>query len=141
MDRDTEGFRAAEACSLKLASGPAAAHMAREWLGWLGHHLSPTRLDVVRLIVSELVSNSVLHSGLAEGAAIRVSGRAGRERIRISVCDCGEGLALAWPPRRPETAAVGGRGLWIVHQLADRVLVDGARGRVSFELAREPTDR
>lgn len=87
-------------------------------------------------MVSELVSNAVVHSGLAEGEPIHVSARADRQRVRVSVSDCGAGFAPDWPPRLPEPGVSGGRGLWIVHQLADRVRVDGAQGRVLIELRR-----
>jgi anti-sigma regulatory factor (Ser/Thr protein kinase) len=122
--------------SLQLASDQAAPGKAREWVGWLADHLSPERFDAALIMVSELVSNAVLHSGLPPGEPIHVSARADHQRVRVSVCDCGDGFAPDWPPSPPDPAVLGGRGLWLVHQLADHVLVDGARGRVAFELSR-----
>ena len=136
MDADGDGLAGARASRIQVASGQAAPRKAREWLGWLADHLSPERFEAAQLMVSELVSNAVVHSGLAEGEPIHLSARADRQRVRVSVCDCGRGFAPDWPPGLPEPSTSGGRGLWIVHELADRVLVDGAKGRVLFELRR-----
>jgi anti-sigma regulatory factor (Ser/Thr protein kinase) len=133
---DGDGFSAIEISSVELASGRAAPRAAREWLGWLSDHLSPEGLDAARLMVSELVSNAVLHSGLLPGEPIHLSARADHKRVRVSVCDCGNGFSPTWPPGPPDPAVRGGRGLWIVHELADHVIVDGAKGRVVFELSR-----
>lgn len=136
MHRDS--FAAIEAFSVQLACGRTAPREAREWLGPLADLLSSERFDAARLMVSELVSNAVLHSGLRRGEPIHLSARVDRERVRVSVCDCGNGFAPDWPPVLPDPAVVGGRGLWVVHQLADTVLIDGEKGRVAFDLHRRP---
>lgn len=72
------------------------------------------RYDDVVLVVSELVSNSVRHSGAdpkSDGIDIKVSVRAGH--IRVEVADGGPGFSLDAP--RGE-----GLGLTIVEKLADR---------------------
>lgn len=121
-----------------LAAGLDAPAQARRWASWVDGHLSPQRADEARLMLTELVTNAVLHAGLEPGDPIRVTGRVGDEVVRITVCDCGTGFALDGAPTLPPGAAPGGRGLWIVNRLADRLLVDSAGGRVAFELARAP---
>jgi anti-sigma regulatory factor (Ser/Thr protein kinase) len=91
-------------------------------------------MDDLRLVVSELVTNAVLHSGLAEGEPIHLIARAEPGRVRVTVCDCGRGFALDEAPSLPPADEIASRGLWIVRELADRMLVDGAEGRVSVEL-------
>ena len=72
------------------------------------------RYDDVALVVSELVSNSVRHSGSFQpprGIGVRVSVGAGN--IRVEVADGGPGFSVDAP--RGE-----GMGLAIVEKLADR---------------------
>jgi hypothetical protein len=54
--------------------------------------------------------------------------------VRVTVCDCGGGFARDAAPSLPPADEIARRGLWIVRALADRMLVDGAEGRVSVEL-------
>ena len=72
--------------------------------------------DVV-LIVSELVTNAVLHSGCSVDQAIEVRVSVSSERVLVSVRDLGcsgQGAQLDL------IRAVGGRGLQIVDELAER---------------------
>jgi anti-sigma regulatory factor (Ser/Thr protein kinase) len=72
------------------------------------------RYDDVVLVVSELVSNSVRHSGAdprSDGIDLKVSVRAGY--IRVEVADNGPGFSLDAPRG-------DGIGLSIVEKLADR---------------------
>jgi anti-sigma regulatory factor (Ser/Thr protein kinase) len=100
--------------TVELPSGRDAPGRAREWLGWLGPYLEPGQLDAVRLMVSELVSNSVQHSGVRQGGAIQVCAQGSDHGIRVSVQDRGHGLA-ARSPELPSRDSKGRRGLWIVH--------------------------
>ncbi|WNI14513.1 anti-sigma factor RsbA family regulatory protein [Actinacidiphila sp. ITFR-21] len=99
---DREGLRGAREFAVRVAGG----------LGLRG-----TRLDDVALAVSELTTNSVLHGG--GSGVIRLWAEDGR--LACEVRDGGRiGDPLAGrevpPPGRP-----GGRGLLMVHQLADLV--------------------
>ena len=122
---------------IDLPSGSDAPGRAREWLGWVRAYHGPGQLENARLMLSELVTNSVRHSGLAEGEPISVCARGSEHGIRVSVCDSGEGFQPE-PPALPPPHAPGHRGLWIVNELADAVTIDGAQGRVAFELGRRP---
>ena len=58
--------------------------------------------------------------------------------MSVTVCDSGEGFQPE-PPALPPPHAPGHRGLWIVNELADAVTIDGAQGRVAFELGCRPS--
>ena len=76
------------------------------------------RLDDVAVALSELVSNSVLHSRTAPAAPIEVRLELGPGTLRLEILDRGPGFdpaAVPSPDDRP-----GGRGLLAVHRLADR---------------------
>jgi anti-sigma regulatory factor (Ser/Thr protein kinase) len=136
MAQDANVPPAGEARRIALAACANAAAAARRWLSWLERHLGRDRLDDARLIVTELVNNSVLHAGLREGDPIHLTAGVTRDRVRVSVCDGGRGLDTGGASRLPPPDVPGHRGLWLVHRLADRVMMDAARGRVTFELTR-----
>ncbi|BFV60671.1 ATP-binding protein [Kitasatospora sp. CMC57] len=70
--------------------------------------------DDILLLVSELLSNAVLHAGGARDLVLY----AVPERLRIEVTDASPNLPR---PREPRGAGVpGGHGLHIVEKLADR---------------------
>jgi anti-sigma regulatory factor (Ser/Thr protein kinase) len=129
--------QAGEARSIELRSDKLAPSAARRWLGWIDPYLGPRRFYDAQVMVSELVSNAVMHADLGAGDPIRLRARVEADRIRVSVCDNGRGFQPEDPPRRPPADVVGGLGLWLVGTLADRLKFDGARGRVCFEVARE----
>ncbi|UTI66113.1 ATP-binding protein [Paraconexibacter antarcticus] len=89
--------------------------VARRWaVATLG--LDGRAAEDVGILVSELVTNSVLHAGLVDDARIVVEvGRAARGGCRIVVCDDGGRFRLksAAAARRQ-----GGRGLKIVAALS-----------------------
>ena len=87
-------------------------------------------LDTVLLLVSELVTNAVLHTS----SVVRLKVRLGAGTLRVSVDDnCHEG-----PVRRTAGLdAVGGRGIALIDTLASRWGVDPHPGNgktVWFEL-------
>ena len=88
------------------------------------------------LLVSELVTNSIVHAGHSGGDAIRVRAANDGSTTRVEVCDRARGETL--PAMRPEPPpyARGGRGLLLVDALSDRWGMDTcARGTcVWFEL-------
>jgi anti-sigma regulatory factor (Ser/Thr protein kinase) len=115
---------------------PAAARAAvSEWCPDLGG--GAPRRETLLLLVSELVTNAVLHSQGPDDAPIGVSASVEDERVRIDVTDAGERFtpAARERPRVGARASVGGYGLYVVDQAASRWGVDRARGtRVWFEL-------
>jgi anti-sigma regulatory factor (Ser/Thr protein kinase) len=90
-------------------------------------------LDDARLLVSELVANSMRHARLGPNDTIRVEAEVENGRLRVDVIDGGRGGA---PPVaggiRPSPGAESGWGLYLVETLATR-WGHGA-GRYWFEL-------
>ena len=100
-----------------LRAGPTAPLQARHSLLPLEGTLAPDRLDDLRLMVSELITNAVTHSGLrrAESVILKVRVQSG-SRVRVEVADPGGGFPdVSTPPTDQH-----GRGLEIVARLADR---------------------
>jgi anti-sigma regulatory factor (Ser/Thr protein kinase) len=97
--------------------------------------LAPARMDELRLLVTELVANSVRHGGVDEGGCVFVEIALSADRARVVVSD--DGLQGGATLRTPDLGGGGGFGLYLV----DRVALawgaeQGAGLRVWFELAR-----
>ena len=94
------------------------------------------RADDLRLLVSELVTNSVLHGGAGPDDRVQVHVERPDNRTRVEVCDNGHG----WTKMMRSTSLdseqpPGGWGLMLVGALADRWGVRaGKRTCVWFEL-------
>jgi anti-sigma regulatory factor (Ser/Thr protein kinase) len=70
------------------------------------------------LLVSELVTNAVLHADAAAGSQVSLKVRLRSGRVRVEVSDSGSGFDPP-APISPDPLAVGGQGLLIVAALAD----------------------
>ena len=77
--------------------------------------LDSARLDTVRLLISELVTNALRHSDCAEPVELHASWNS---HVRVEVVDRGEGFAPT--PRNKPLDEPGGYGLLLVGSLADR---------------------
>ena len=88
--------------------------LARRQLDRLEGELDAERLEVLRLLVSEMVTNSIRHAKDAEAVDIRLW--LSRRSIRLEVEDRGPGFR---PPRAAPTSG-GGWGLVLVDRLARR---------------------
>ena len=119
--------------NLRLAGGPDAAALARRALARLENDLDQDTVDVIRLLVTELVTNSVRHAGAqAVDMRVHVTG----EQVRLEVTDRGPGFEFA--RRTPGQDPEGGWGLYLVDRLADRWGLDttGGASQVWAELDR-----
>jgi anti-sigma regulatory factor (Ser/Thr protein kinase) len=100
----------------------------------------PQLCSTAALLVSELATNAVRHSGARE-FTVRVDYLPAEERVWIGVSDTGPGQPLLQPA--PQTAEHG-RGLQLVSLLADRWGAHRRRATnektVWFELASAPGD-
>jgi serine/threonine-protein kinase RsbW len=101
--------------NLRLAGGPDATTLARRALARLENELDEETVDVVRLLVTELVTNSVRH---ADAQAVDMRVRVTREQVRLEVTDRGPGFEFKG--RRAGQDLEGGWGLFLVDRLADR---------------------
>jgi len=115
-DASWEGGERIEARLALDVQAPAAARSVVA--DCLGDRVARSVLDTAQLLVSELVTNSVLHSGMPAGAAATVSVELTPAMVRLDVQDPGRGGAIA--PRRPEPLTGGGFGLNLVQALSER---------------------
>jgi signal transduction histidine kinase len=104
-----------------------APRRAREWVRSVVP-LEPDREEVVLLMLSELVANSVRHSGHASERDVDVIVRNADHTVRIEVRDPGPGSGVE-PTPSPEHS-----GLRIVESLADRWGVTYRPTNVWFEV-------
>lgn len=121
------------AFELELPAHPDSVARARRAVAGLGDRIPPDRLEDVRLLVSEIVTNAIRHSGIAGGQRISLRIAAERGTVRVEVRDQGRGFAV----RRiaPDPTRASGWGLYLVAELADRWGVDDGRETcVWFEL-------
>ena len=120
---------------LKLRPTPGAVPDARRALDALDEEVSARTLEDLRLLVSELVTNSVRHAGLKEMQTIELKVKLLPETVRVEVNDQGTGFEPT--PRSASSEDQSGWGLYLVSRLADRwgVSSDGVT-RVWFELTR-----
>lgn len=130
----SEGGNADVVHSVQLTLLPEAhaPHAARQAI--VGLPLVPDdRLDAVQLLVTELVTNSVIHAGLGPGEQIELSVTRSPAGLRVEVVDGGPGFDPPPPPDDP--FAESGRGLALVDMISDRwgIARDGG-SRVWFEL-------
>jgi len=113
-------------------AAPSAPTQARRSLDTLRSMISLEQLDDVRLVVSELVTNSVLHAGLSGEDAVTMAVEVLADRIRIEVTDPGHGFM----DQSEEIPEGHGHGLIIVERLADRWGTDrGSETKVWAEFA------
>ena len=116
--RPTVSFAPAECMEVEAAAGQHAPAVARAAVErWLAGRVSERLYDDVRLLVSELVTNSVRHAELTRDATIRVGVAMVDGVVRIEVEDPGDGAIVAVPPDRVHG---GGFGLYLVEILAER---------------------
>src|SRR4051794_13581006 len=95
---------------------PAARHAIREALSG---ELDERRLEDVELIVSELATNSVRHAGCDAGGELSVEADVRDDRVRLRMCDHGEGFEERHP-QPPPAEASGGFGLVLLDRLSER---------------------
>ena len=118
-DGSTRRFeRDADRVSVRFEPGPTAACSARNALLALDGRLEPAAMEDVRLLVSELVTNSVRHSHSGRGETIGLDVKLARGTVRVEVCD--DGIGFEPRPRKPGQSKAGGWGLYLVEKLADR---------------------
>jgi anti-sigma regulatory factor (Ser/Thr protein kinase) len=98
----------------RFKAEPEAAAMARQALGELKWHVHPDVVQRVRLLVSEIVTNSVRH---AKTQLISMDVDVSESKVRIAIGDRGDGFVAR--PHDPQPEQVSGWGLFLVEQLSD----------------------
>jgi anti-sigma regulatory factor (Ser/Thr protein kinase) len=124
---------------MRLGSGPDAAGDARRALAELRADLDPPLMETLRLLVTELVTNSVRHTD-CDSVTLRVA--VGRSAVLTEVVDDGPGFdaqaALAAERVLDGRDPNHGWGLFLVQRLARDwgIKDEGQSKRVWFELGR-----
>jgi peptidoglycan/LPS O-acetylase OafA/YrhL len=126
---------------LSFGGGVAAPGQARARITeLLRDELEPDRLDALRLVLTELISNSVRHGGVDDGGRIECVLHLDDERIRVEVSDTGrQGTPRL---RTPDVGRGEGFGLFLINTLATgwgathdprlRVWVELPRGAAAY---------
>ncbi len=121
-----------EVITLALPALPDSIPLARHVLDRLEDAVDEPLLDDLRLLVSEVVTNSIRHGPGGQIVELRVSvnGRG----VRVEVEDGGSGFV---PPVHDDAERAAGWGLMLVDRIADRWGISSARTTtVWFEIDR-----
>jgi anti-sigma regulatory factor (Ser/Thr protein kinase) len=118
---------------MRLGSGPEAAAEARRAIAQLRADLDPPLQETLRLLVTELITNSVRHTA-ADELTLRVA--IGKSAVLTEVADDGPSFDEECVKHAGD--ADTGWGLFLVQRLAQSwgVKRDGPTKRVWFELRR-----
>jgi anti-sigma regulatory factor (Ser/Thr protein kinase) len=118
---------------MRLRSGPSAAAEARRGVvSCFGELLGADKLDDLLLVVSELVTNAVLHG--RGDVDIRMTCDA--DVVYGAVTD--EGHGFDGRARKPDPRRIGGHGLHIVGRVADQWGLAEGTTSVWFEMRARP---
>jgi anti-sigma regulatory factor (Ser/Thr protein kinase) len=122
----------------RFRGGATAARCARRAVREELHDALPgRRLADVELLVSELATNSVRHSGCGDADELSLEAKVEADRVRVRLFDPGEGFE-AHTPRPPSSESAGGYGLILLDRLSDRWGVQrNGRFSVWFEVQRD----
>lgn len=127
----TAATDASEGFQLRIDGGARAAGRARNELECLRSELDGPIVESIRLLVTELVANSVRHAG---AAAVELVVAVRRDRVRVEVANPG----TPFQPRlgEPGPESTSGWGLLLVDRLSDEwgVVDEPGCQRVWFEL-------
>jgi anti-sigma regulatory factor (Ser/Thr protein kinase) len=115
-DRRVDGGEPAE---VAIPLGVQAPGIARSVVAErLADQVAPRVLEAALLLVSELVTNSVRHSGVPEGEDVVVRVDIWRDGCRLEVEDPGRDGVIA--PQPQDLLKGGGMGLHLVQMLSER---------------------
>jgi serine/threonine-protein kinase RsbW len=103
--------------SFAVSAGRDAPAAVRAALRERGAHLPRQMRDDLLLLLTELVTNAVRHSGVADGEPIDIALNETGECVRVEVTDAGDGFER--PDRLvPDLTKTGGLGLVLVDRLS-----------------------
>lgn len=105
--------------SLNIPVAPEAVALARDAVvRAVVDRSSAQRIDDLRLLTSEIVTNALRHAGMGSQDSLAVGVDISPDRIRVEVADHGPGFDPD-DLEAPTAERVGGWGLVLVRQLAD----------------------
>ncbi|HEX2124937.1 MAG TPA: MASE1 domain-containing protein [Thermoleophilaceae bacterium] len=121
---------------VRLPGRLEAVHLGRDAIDDLEPELHPALFANVRLLVSELVSNSIRHGHVPATASVELRAALFSDRVRVEVDDHGPGFEAS--ESAPSRSEASGWGLYLVDQLSDRWGVARTdRTTVWFEIDRD----
>jgi integral membrane sensor domain MASE1 len=134
------GRQPSKSIAVELEPGRGSPADARAVLSPLVGALATEVYMNLRLLVSELVTNSVRHARLRPSDLIRLQVELSDRMLRVDVTDPGDGFDTDLP--EPAPGEPGGWGLFLTERIADRWGVDrgGGSTTVWFEIDLDPTD-
>jgi serine/threonine-protein kinase RsbW len=112
------GVNAGETLEVSLPLDGRGPRAARSVVDGLRGRIAPSVVDDAQLVVSELVTNAVRHSGVPAGGVVVLSVELTGTMVRLEVTDPGRGGVIA--PRAPDLDHGGGFGLHVVRALSER---------------------
>jgi anti-sigma regulatory factor (Ser/Thr protein kinase) len=117
----------------QVNGGPKAPSAARELLvEAIGTQVESDVVDRARLLVSEIVTNCVIHGGADEQDTIMIVTSVEADGVRTEVRH--RGPHFVPPEDEPDLTSPGGLGLFLVEQMADAWGIDSGES-VWFRLA------
>ena len=117
---------------VRLPSDVSAPGDARRALDGLSERIDRSVFDDIRLLVSELVTNGVRHTGQGPKGWVRLLIQWHRRGVRVEVSDPGPGFGDVPPPTMYQES---GWGLYLVEQVSNRWGVEHDGGNtVWFEV-------
>jgi anti-sigma regulatory factor (Ser/Thr protein kinase) len=116
--------------SVEIPRNAKAPFLARRALADLDGHVDPEILPDIRLLVSELITNSVKYGG---DGPVRLEISATEDRVRAEIIDQGVGFTPV--ERNDDLDKVGGWGLHLVEQLTSEWGTYEGSTHVWFEIA------
>jgi anti-sigma regulatory factor (Ser/Thr protein kinase) len=118
-----------------IQGGDRAPAAARVVLDRFDPTLQGRRRYDARLLLSEVVNNSVRHAAAGPDATVELTLSRSQRTLRVTVADHGGGFDRAAARQPPDAERDGGRGLFLLDSIADRWgVVNGRVTRVWFEL-------
>jgi anti-sigma regulatory factor (Ser/Thr protein kinase) len=103
---------------MRLPGGTVAPRLARSIVNELSGRVPPEVLEDLRLLVTEVVTNSVRHARTGPESAIRLKVSSRPKAVRLEVTDQGPGFDPV--PRGWDESRESGWGLYLVDRLSDR---------------------
>ena len=133
--QDRDGLLAT--LSLWFAGAPNAAAAARSALAALEEHLDGETAYQMQLVVTELLTNSVRHSGVGPAGSVGMDIRVAFDRVFVEISDPGPGFEPVVQEATPDDLdRTGGWGLLLVDELTDSwEVVHDELTRVRFEMS------
>ena len=110
--------------SVRLRADRTAPRRARRALDELRGLVPPSAFTDLRLLVTEVVTNSVRHAGLDDDDTIEMTVRLTDGRVMVTCHDRGPG----YRPLETGASPAAGWGLFLVRELADRWGTDTCTG-------------